>query len=407
MSKSIIKIGEFKKILLLPFLLALTQIITIVFDDIIHEKVKNHALESTSVGLGQILIIIIPHIKLFSISNKKERTKCECSKKNCIHYTIVLILYAIAINFTYFNNDNNSYSIFWNKTENLSTLQGLEIITITVISIFLLKYKYFIYHYLSIILFCLSSVGFDLILNNYKKIISNMKILLSFGGFLAEGAYFCYVKYMIDKHYHQYWNILFFIGIMVLFFDIITIIEILILKDGKGILSYIDDFMQYFKDVSIEIIIIKFILNIILQFISNILEILTIFYLTPEYILIAQNLSKIYLIIYMFIYNKNYEFEKYQYCYLIFYVLQIFSLMIYLEIIELNFCKLNKNTRRNIKLRINDDLIERIDSFINNDSFEQDGGYIVRNTDNNFSIEDNIKIELNQIIDNQNSSENI
>ena len=263
MSNFFIKLGEFKKALLLPFLLAFTQIITIVLDDIIHEEVKNHILESTSVGIGELLIIIIPHIKFFSISNKKEKTKCKCSKKNCLHYAIVLILYAIATNFTYFNNESNTYSLFWIKTENLSTLQGLEIITITVISIFLLKYKYFIHHYLSVILFCLSSVGFDLILNNYSKITINIKIILTFGGFLAEGAYFCYVKYMIDKHYHQYWNILFFIGIMVLFFDIITIIEILILKDGKGILSYIDDFMQYFKDVSIEIIIIKFILNII------------------------------------------------------------------------------------------------------------------------------------------------
>ena len=404
MSKSIIKIGEFKKILLLPFLLALTQIITIVFDDIIHEKVKNHALESTSVGLGQILIIIIPHITLFSISNKKERTKCECSKKNCIHYTIVLILYAIAINFTYFNNDNNSYSIFWNKTENLSTLQGLEIITITVISIFLLKYKYFIYHYLSIILFCLSSVGFDLILNNYKKIVSNMKILLSFGGFLAEGAYFCYVKYMIDKHYHHYWNIMFCVGIMLLFFDVCTIIGLLTVKNLKTSFLNSNDFLNYFQEVSVGIIISKFILNTILQFISSVLEILTIFYLTPEYILIAQNLSKIYLIIYMFIYNKNYEFEKYQYCYLIFYVLQIFSLMIYLEIIELNFCKLNKNTRKNIKSRAEDDLIQRLDS-INSNNFEEEGGYIVGNIDNNSLGEDSVKIELNEIKGSQDFSE--
>ena len=404
MSNFFIKLGEFKKALLLPFLLAFTQIITIVLDDIIHEEIKNHILESTSVGIGELLIIIIPHIKFFSISNKKEKTKCKCSKKNCLHYAIVLILYAIATNFTFFNNESNTYSLFLIKTENLSTLQGLEIITITVISIFLLKYKYFIHHYLSVILFCLSSVGFDLILNNYSKITINIKIILTFGGFLAEGAYFCYVKYMIDKHYHQYWNILFFIGIMVLFFDIITIIEILILKDGKGILSYIDDFMQYFKDVSIEIIIIKFILNIILQFISNILEILTIFYLTPEYILIAQNLSKIYLIIYMFIYNKNYEFEKYQYCYLIFYVLQIFSLMIYLEIIELNFCNLNKNTRRNIKSRAEDDLIQRLDS-INSNNFEVEGGYIVGNIDNNSLGEDSVKNELNEIKGSQDFSE--
>ena len=41
--------------------------------------------------------------------------------------------------------------------------------------------------------------------------------------------------------------------------------------------------------------------------------------------------------------------EKF-YC-LIFFFLQFISLLIYLEIIELNFCNLNKNTKRNIELR--------------------------------------------------------
>ena len=36
---------------------------------------------------------------------------------------------------------------------------------------------------------------------------------------------------------------------------------------------------------------------------------------------------------------------------LIFFVIQFISLMFYLEIFEFNFCNLNKNTRRNIKLR--------------------------------------------------------
>ena len=36
---------------------------------------------------------------------------------------------------------------------------------------------------------------------------------------------------------------------------------------------------------------------------------------------------------------------------LVFFAIQFFSLMIYLEIFELNFCNLNENTRRNINLR--------------------------------------------------------
>jgi len=45
--------------------------------------------------------------------------------------------------------------------------------------------------------------------------------------------------------------------------------------------------------------------------------------------------------------------------------MQFFFLGIYFEILELNFCNLNKNTRRNIKSRMNDDLIERKDTYDN------------------------------------------
>ena len=277
MSNFFIKLGEFKKILLLQFLLALTQILLLVLDDIIHEKVKNHVLESTSMGLGKLAIIIIPHIKFFSISKKEEEKKCECSKKNVLHYIILLVLYTITFNITYIVYEKNNYSIFWIKTENIATQQGIEILMITVISIFLLKYKYFIHHYISIILFCISSVGFDLLIDNYKKQFSNIayyQYILIFASFLTEGAYFCFIKYMIDRHYHYYWNIMFAVGIMVLLACTVSIITTVIIKDSN--LPNIENFMNYFKEVSYKIIIPKFILNTLLQFAYSLLEILTI-----------------------------------------------------------------------------------------------------------------------------------
>jgi len=409
MSKFIIRFGEFKKALLLPFLLALTQIIIFVLDIVIYERVKSHLLESTAIGLGEFAVIIIPYLKCFSISNKNERTKCSCSKKICLNYIILLILYAIQTNAIYFsylfniNKYNNviSSSIFRSKIEKISTQQGLEIIIITIMSIFMLKYKYFIHHYISVFLFCLSSVANDLILDNYKKLflfIKPSEILLYVGSFLAEGVYFCFIKYMIDKHYHHYWNIMFSVGLMVLIINTILLITYLINGNKKGQMIFIDLFWEYLRLVPTTTIALKFIINIILQFISSILEILTIFYLTPEYILISQNLSKIGLIINMLIVREKYITKKYQYCFLIFYVFQVFSLMIYLEIVELNFCNLNKNTRKNIKSRVDDDLIERIDSF-NGNGFESNGGYIFNNTNNNINNKDkdkdNIKIEMN------------
>ena len=66
---------------------------------------------------------------------------------------------------------------------------------------------------------------------------------------------------------------------------------------------------------------------------------------------------------------------------------------------------LNLNTKRNIKSRVDDDLIERIDS-LNNESFESDGGYIFNNQEDiEEKDNDNLKIELNQTQNNQDNNE--
>ena len=209
---------------------------------------------------------------------------------------------------------------------------------------------------------------------------------------------------MIDKHYHNYWNINASIGVFVCVINIILLIASLLEKDGVLHLIIIKrSFERYLKYVSKEVIISKFIINTILQFFFSLYEILTIFYLSPEYVLIAQNLSKIYINIYNLVEPTNIK-DKYQYCYFIFYFLQIFSLLIYLEIFELNFLNLNRNTKRNIRSRVDDDLIERIDSF-NEQGFEAKGGYIFNNKEIEQKDNDNIEIELNQIKDIYNINE--
>jgi hypothetical protein len=150
---------------------------------------------------------------------------------------------------------------------------------------YMLKYKYFNHHYLSLILFCLSSIGFDLILQNYYDYFYHLywqEISFLFIGFFAEGAYLCYIKYMIDIHYHHYWNITLSIGIMLIIINILTILIYIIIGKNSSLPDFIKYFWEYFKEVPLGIVVSKFIINFIFQFISSILEILTIFYLSPE-----------------------------------------------------------------------------------------------------------------------------
>ena len=295
MAKFFIRLGEFNKAMLLPFLLALAQLIRIILDDVLKEGKKNYILESSILGLGQVAVIIIPHIKFFSLSNKKEKNKCECSYKIILRYAILLFLYGIETNVMYVCYISQMRM----KSEGLATKEGLEMVFITIIAIFLLKYKYFIHHILSIIFFFISSTAFDIFNGNFTYKVFKIDIpsnLFLLGSFFAEGGYFCFIKYMIDKHYHHYWNIMLSIGIMVVTVNVVLIMIITITNENSLLPDFIDDFLVYFQEVPVGIIVSRFFINFILQFIACVLEILTIFYLSPEYILISQNLSKIYVV---------------------------------------------------------------------------------------------------------------
>ena len=88
----------------------------------------------------------------------------------------------------------------------------------------------------------------------------------------------------------------------------------------------------------------KIILSYIISIVSNILYILNIYYFNPNYVLISFQFSKIADVLI----NENGNNKYYS---IIFFVIQLFFLMIYLEILELNFCNLNQNTKKSIDFR--------------------------------------------------------
>ena len=159
----------------------------------------------------------------------------------------------------------------------------------------LLKYEYFIHHYLSIGLFVVFSISIDLILDSYSNFskIETLELIFNFVSIISKVLYLCYIKYMIDRHYHYYWNIGLSHGILQLIVISFVLICIFIAapKGKKPMVDII--FYDYFTVVPLGIIISKFIINCILQFLYNALQILTIFYLSPEFVLISDNIARI------------------------------------------------------------------------------------------------------------------
>ena len=142
---------------------------------------------------------------------------------------------------------------------------------------------------------------------------------------------------MMEKLYYPYWNIAFIPGLIMIIYISIFIIFILANPDSK--LPFISSFYSYFKSPNeLGLAIGKIIITFIIHFILCPLTILNIFYFSPNFILIIFQFSRIAKNI------MNNGVEK-LYC-LIFYAIQIFALMVHLEILELNFRGLNSFTKK-------------------------------------------------------------
>ena len=232
------------------------------------------------------------------------------------------------------------------------------------------------------------SIGNDLLLKNFDFFSGKQfyEIFLFFFNTFTKSGYLCFIKYMLDRKYHHYWNVMLALGITLIVINSFTLLYI-VLTPKESAKGFVKNFWTYFDKVSVGIIVSKYIIAFIFQFILAVFKILTVFYLTPEYIFITQTTSKIYAIL-----LKKFSF-KYIYINIIFLLLQFFSLMIYLEIIELNFLNLNKNIKRNIKIRMSLDDFERKDSYMDG-TFESEGGYIFNNGENKQNKDKNTKFEL-------------
>ena len=262
----------------------------------------------------------------------------------------------------------------------------MEMILLTVASIILLKYKYFIHHIISMVGFILFGNFSDLILNYYPQITQYGFLIniIQFISIVIDVIYYYYQKYMMEKLFYPYWKIIFTIGLSFFLFATATLIYVLVEKENSyPIIANGKYFYLYFKNENIGIKIGKFIFS----FIGGALNILNIYYFSPNYILISFQFSKIVDVL-----MTEEDVKKY-YC-IIFFIFQLFFLMIYLEILELNFCNLNKNTKKNIEFRSITESLgqDGRDSTIDSGIVDVNKDYFINNNESEDKNEKNIEL---------------
>ena len=180
MVNKIIILGELNKKHLLPFFLVIYQISYQIFIKYYPEKVGNIIIDMYSMSLGMMSIIFLHYI--FKLKAKEEQKEKEIHKRKWLHYLILIVIYIIynMLQLTIIimkSADSPKETSRGNQIKNPFAegpfvYIGIEMVLLTVVSIILLKYKYFIHHYISLGSFILFGNFNDIMLDYYPKIIN-------------------------------------------------------------------------------------------------------------------------------------------------------------------------------------------------------------------------------------------
>ena len=199
------------------------------------------------------------------------------------------------------------------------------------------------HHYLSIILIILIGLIIDLVTENLQKEVVN-DLLLLIMKFLKEIFFSLYnviAKYVMEKKYVSVYELSFYIG--VINFILSAIIEVF----DYFFFKY-DDLDKYFNNFDINELLVM--LGIISsQFVLNIAYLFTIKIYSPCHVFIIFVFGQLAYYIY---FEEGILISTLVIVCLIFI---LFLSLIFSEIIELNFCKLSYNTKKNISKRAESD----------------------------------------------------
>jgi len=261
------------------------------------------------------------------------------------------------------------------------TYLGVDMILMNIATIIIFKNKYYIHHLIAIIGFILFGNISDIFLDYYTEMTNSGILfnLITFASLILDVIFLSTQKYLLEKLYYPYWKINLTLGIVLFIFASVLLIIFLSNKDRANSPSpLISNFYKYFKDNNVGIIIGKFIIITVALFISNTLNIINIYYFNITFSLINFIFSK-------FVLSLIDKKESKKFFCIIFFLLQNFCLMVYLEIIEFEFWGLNKNTKRNIELRGIEDIQGdngRDSSIGLNDSIDINNDYYINSLKN-------------------------
>lgn len=419
--KCFIKLGKVDIKLLYPFFCLLFSIIDSFLHEYLFDRKRGNVIASLLINsVSKIIVIFIylflkrfcyKDMKLYekvTTQQKKERDiKSKLISNNYFIYTFLILFYIIYlvyyvlsrnINNNERNKDNKIFYI--SHSYGLFIIESIETIFIFIFTKYLLNYEYSLHHVISLI-FCITfSISLD--------VINEGNILYKLGGVLCfilmvilsffESMIIIIQRNMMDNLYYSPYLVVFILGLV----DFaLTIVSAIITTSTKGLFCnivnnektcFLPSLIEYFEDFDF-IAFISLISSLLFKSITYFLNIFTIFYLTPNHMLIIYILCK-------FFENLILKVTRFYLWTFILFPFLFVSYLAYLEIIELNFCSINFDTKKNITSRAREEMLLNGQNIfpdeddINNENNAEIGGYKVK------LIDQKTKIEKNKNLDN-------
>ena len=382
MAKFFISLGVVNK----KMLFLLVNIGLIIFINIYNSSFKYNEVSLFLVGLGfslgECLSFIVNQLfkyKRISIKKKKVSLKQYLKDYSILFVinTFFMIHRLLPFYFLKSNAENK------NQHRDLFINDSLDIIFITLVTHFFLKYKYYIHHIISLIFIVIISIIIDLVLQNFIYANSTL-VIISIVYIVSSSFLYAYFKFLMEKKYYHYLDILFIMGIFDLILYLLSLSIILIVQSCKGTYELIFQFYDYYKDYGVWKMVSIFLVGFIPRgFLLFIVEMKTLDMFGPCFVYVIYLVGKVPSII-MSIEGKN------RWIILMLSLFQILFSLFYLEILEYNFCSLNKNTKKNISERehrhsiVENDINNNDDN--DNDEIEIKGGY---------DISESLKVQAN------------
>lgn len=147
------------------------------------------------------MTLIIP--KIYKVPINEDNTNMS-KRKKCLHYFILCLIYFINTILILASSLLNKK--FDEEKEHIKNPNvtgdffktGLKMIFIIIISIFMLKYKYFIHNYISAAAFFIFGLFSDMLLDVFTKIMEMGAgaIIIDFIVLITDSLNFCYQKYI-------------------------------------------------------------------------------------------------------------------------------------------------------------------------------------------------------------------